>query len=202
MAKTPRSRKQKGKKFEQQVAQFIHEWFLRNNPRYRKLIAKIGNNKLLEHLVLPNRDYASGSSARHKADINLGLLYKFFPYLIETKKWEKFKLDIFQLFERLKTRKCELLKILEDTAQKAEYMTKRYKTPLYPLVVFSANRRGSLVIFYVDKLDFGGTPADLCRTNTAGVTTLIDATNKVGIMELEDFLTLRDKLLKVGKGKD
>ena len=137
----PRSRKQKGKKFEEQVAEIIHNKFYQLIPEYRDFFDKLDNES--KKLLKPIRDFISGISPEHKSDIRLNFAQKFFPFKIECKKWEEFKnysiYDIFSkksFFSKLKKIYIEQLKINEIDDLKEILKT----DPFMPrIIVFSSN---------------------------------------------------------------
>jgi len=127
-----RSRKQKGKKFEDKIAKLIYERYLKYIPEYRNFLSTIDNKKV-KQIFLPNRDFASGSSNRLKGDIDLSIGFKYFPFLIECKKWKKLDYKLHRLLslrDENEFLKIELGKIFYDTKLKAE------EFGLKPMVVF------------------------------------------------------------------
>jgi len=137
----PRSRKQKGKKFEERVAEIIHNKFYQSIPEYKNFFDNL--DKESKKLLKPIRDFISGISPEHKSDIRLNFAQKFFPFKIECKKWEEFKnysvYDIFlkkSFFSKLKKIYTKQLKIGEINNLKEILKT----DPFMPgIIVFSSN---------------------------------------------------------------
>lgn len=72
-----RSRRQKGKRFENLVAQIINNVF------------EIDNNSNIPEQLKVRRNFSSGSANFEKGDINFGILYEYFNnIIIECKKWK------------------------------------------------------------------------------------------------------------------
>lgn len=70
----PRSKRQKGKRFETLVANIINEVFEIND---------------VPDILKVNRSFTSGASNLEKGDINFGIAYKYFQdVIIECKKWK------------------------------------------------------------------------------------------------------------------
>jgi len=120
--------KNKGKKFENQVADILHKYFYNNNNEYRRLYNFLGNKQLK-----PYRDLSSGTLKDvSTSDIQLNLLYKFFPFSIECKFWKEFK-DL-NLNNLLKEKVSQLFNIFEKQVKPVAV-----KSNLIPLLVFKGN---------------------------------------------------------------
>jgi len=191
----PRSRKQKGKKFEEQVAEIIHNKFYQSIPEYKNFFDSLDEES--KKLLKPIRDFISGISPEHKSDIRLNFAQKFFPFKIECKKWEEFKnysvYDIFlkkSFFSKLKKIYTEQLKIDEINNLKEILKT----DPFMPgIIVFSSNfiktplcfvqigkyQNTALLIHKLEKFSNGGElKFFLVKENT----------NRYIILEFEKFL--------------
>ena len=138
-----RSRKQKGKRFEDKIAALIYEKYLSKIPEYQNFISSIEKDKI-KKLFLPTRDYASGSSNRLKGDIDLSIGFKYFPFLIECKKWKSLDYKLHFILnlnsEKDFLEKIQLGKIYSEIKSKAE------EFDLYPMVVFEYNRGAPLML--------------------------------------------------------
>lgn len=122
----PSNCKAKGKKFEEQIADKIHKYFLQHNEEYKKLFILAGNEQLK-----PKRDSSSGNFTNSNGDVELGLLRKFFPVSIECKHHKDLNLPLNLL---LSDNIGKLFKIYFDQA-----VISAEKVGLLPIVVFKAN---------------------------------------------------------------
>jgi len=130
-----RSKKQKGKRFEEKIAALIYDKYLKHIPEYTKFIESIDNPNI-KKLFIPTRDFASGASNRLNSDIDLSIGFKYFPFLIECKKWKSLDYKLHFLLS---------LKTVDDvmnTALGKVYSSVEGKSldmGLYPMVVFEYN---------------------------------------------------------------
>jgi hypothetical protein len=130
-----RSKKQKGKRFEEKIAALIYDKYLKHIPEYTKFIESIDNPNI-KKLFIPTRDFASGASDRLNSDIDLSIGFKYFPFLIECKKWKSLDYKLHFLLS---------LKTVDDvmnTALGKVYSSVEGKSldmGLYPMVVFEYN---------------------------------------------------------------
>jgi hypothetical protein len=150
----PRSKKQKGKKFEEQVAKILHDFFYENLELYRNEFNSLDPES--QKLLKPSRDLVSGSMKEYQSDIRLNLLYKHFPFIVECKKWEEFnELNIFNTLEKNKNRFLKtFLKIYDGQIFNSENTKKRkleildLTLPFYPgVIIFSKNRNKTILSF-------------------------------------------------------
>jgi hypothetical protein len=127
MAMSPSGRKAKGKKYEEKIANILHEMFMEHHKPYRALFEQVGNDELR-----PKRDFASGNMGGSHGDINLNLMKPFFPYSMECKHWASLDLSLNSMIK-------ESIKSLKDVYD-LQCVPKAFECGLTPLVVFSANR--------------------------------------------------------------
>lgn len=131
---TPSNRKTKGKKFEEKIADQIHNALIENISEYKILYESVGNNNLK-----PNRDTSSGNFLTSDGDIDLGIAKKYFPFSCECKHWKVLDLSINSL---LKGQIGSLIKVWTDQA-----LPRAKLTNLQPLIIFRANRTEDFVFF-------------------------------------------------------
>jgi hypothetical protein len=130
-----RSKKQKGKRFEEKIAALIYDKYLKHIPEYVKFIETIDNANI-KKLFLPTRDFASGASNRLESDIDLSICFKYFPFLIECKKWKSLDYKLHFLLS------LENTNSIMDTTLGKVYLSienKSVNSGLYPMVVFEYN---------------------------------------------------------------
>ncbi|WP_298751881.1 hypothetical protein [uncultured Arcobacter sp.] len=132
----PQNRKTKGKKYEQKVADYLHEMFYEHNKTYKGVFDKYGNDQLK-----PRRDSSSGTFNTSVGDIELGLLSTFFPYSIECKHHEDLNLSINSIF------KGEIKKVINIYEEQCVLAS---TDELKPLLVFKANRTKDFCMFSLD----------------------------------------------------
>jgi hypothetical protein len=149
-AKKPRSKKQKGKRFEEQVSELIHQIALAKISKYSSEVAE--NEK-----IKPHRDYSSGTFKNNPCDIELNYLQKYLPFCIECKHWTEFKnYSIFDLFKSKSKFITTLYRIYNEKNSKHDIGN------LTRLVVFKSDRTPILVFFsendfsndFLDRLTF------------------------------------------------
>lgn len=119
--------KDKGKKFESKIAEFIHQYLYDNIVEYQNLYEAIGNVNLK-----PRREKSSGTAKEADNDVDLGLAMKFFPYSVECKH-HKCISDV-----TLNTLMDEKFGWIDKVMEQAETHGKIKK--LTPLIVFRGNR--------------------------------------------------------------
>jgi hypothetical protein len=129
----PGGAKTKGKRFETQIANAIHEKLYRDVEQYRNLYDSCNNENLK-----PKRDSSSGTFTTSTGDIELGLAQQFFPYSIECKHHKDLNLSIDSMFSN----KWKKLQDIYNGQCVPVAMQKR----LEPMVVFKGNRTGSYVL--------------------------------------------------------
>ena len=119
--------KDKGKKFENKIAEFIHQYLYDNIVEYQNLYEAMGNVNLK-----PRREKSSGTAKEADNDVDLGLAMKFFPYSVECKH-HKCISDV-----TLNTLMDEKFGWIDKVMEQAETHGKIKK--LTPLIVFRGNR--------------------------------------------------------------
>ena len=124
--------KDKGKRFEDIIADTIHKFLLEHCPPYQE------NLKINEDLRV-KRNPTSGSTDKDDGDIDLGVAKKFFPYSIECKKWDNLgDLTIKQLMNpKMPLKKTYILQCVPQA---------NFKN-LLPLLVFAGNRTKTYCFF-------------------------------------------------------
>ena len=119
--------KDKGKKFENKIAEMIHKYLYDNVVEYQNLYESMGNVNLK-----PRREKSSGTAKEADNDVDLGLGMKFFPYSVECKH-HKCISDI-----TLNTLMDEKFGWIDKVMEQAKTHGKIKK--LTPLIVFRGNR--------------------------------------------------------------
>jgi hypothetical protein len=155
----PRSKKQKGKKFEEQVAKILHEFFYENLELYRNEFNSLDPES--RKLLKPSRDLVSGSMKEYQSDIRLNLAYKYFPFIIECKKWEEFnELNIFNTLEKNKNRFLKtFLKIYDGQIFNSAKMKNKKNEkldltfPFYPGVIFFTKNRNKTILSFLELIN-------------------------------------------------
>ena len=130
-----RNRKQKGKRFEEKIATLIYDRYLKYIPEYTKFIESIDNPNI-KKLFIPTRDFASGASGRLSSDVDLSIGFKYFPFLIECKKWKSLDYKLHFLLS-LKDDDDVINTHLGKVYMSVE--NKSISIGLYPMVVFEYN---------------------------------------------------------------
>ena len=125
MAKTVKSKRQKGKNFENKVAEIIHNFLYENFKEYKDMVDNVDKS------IGVKRDFSSGLFLNSKGDIDLGAGVKFFPFSIECKKREDLDISLKTLFN---LKKSKLYSIYKNKCIK-----QAQKSGLTPLLVFSKN---------------------------------------------------------------
>jgi len=163
-AKTPRSKRKKGKQLEELVSQVIHNYALKHIPKYKQEFEL--NNK-----IRPHRDYSSGNYKSNPCDVELNYLQVYYPFCIECKNWSEFKnYSIFDLFKK----KSKLLTLLSRA-----YNQNEPPDNLIRLVVFKSNYTD--VLCYIKITDISEYLIDNFRTFV-----LLD--NNFLITKFEEFI--------------
>lgn len=136
----PRSKKQKGKRFEEQVANIINNIFNVNAPKYLSV----------------QRTFTSGAAKFEKGDISFGILYQYFKNIvIECKKWKditKKNSIIKKLYKEYSNRINEdeiLWLIIADNYEKPKIV---FKNSLYKNIIDILIQKNSLVKNITDEL--------------------------------------------------
>lgn len=137
----PSARRQKGKNYENKIADLIHTKLLQSDNEYQKLFESVGNDSLK-----PKRDYSSGNFIDSDGDIDLGLAKKFFPFSIECKNWKTLDLSINTLLQKKIT---SLTKVWTEQA-----LPQASRRELTPLIVFKANRTENFCFYSTDYFKF------------------------------------------------
>ena len=119
--------KDKGKKFENKIAEMIHKYLYDNVVEYQNLYEAMENVNLK-----PRREKSSGTAKEADNDIDLGLGMKFFPYSVECKH-HKVVTEV-----TLNTILDEKFGWIDKVMEQAETHGKIKK--LTPLIVFRGNR--------------------------------------------------------------
>jgi len=134
-------RKQKGKSFENKVADKLHKTFLENCEKYKELFKSIGENEQ----VIPKRDFSSGTFNDSSGDIQLNILKNFFPFHIECKFHKDFK-DL-TLNTLLNNKVKKLYNIWNNQILKSDLKN------LIPILVFKGNRTDDFVFWNTKDFD-------------------------------------------------
>lgn len=133
-------RKAKGKKFEKDVANKLHEFLIANNQEYQSLFEQIGNDN-----VKPKRDTSSGTFSNSDNDIDLGIAKKFFPFAIECKHNAIVSgMTLTTVFKRN-------ISFIEKTMKQAT--THAEKSNLTPLIVMKGNYSSTMVVFHENHIN-------------------------------------------------
>lgn len=119
--------KDKGKKYENKIADMIHKFLYNNVNEYHSIYESMGNVNLK-----PRREKSSGTAKEADNDIDLGLGMKFFPYSVECKH-HKIVTEV-----TLNTVLDEKFGWIDKVMEQAETHGKIKK--LTPLIVFRGNR--------------------------------------------------------------
>jgi len=126
--------KDKGKKFESKIADYIHSKLYEYVDEYRLLYDSLGNVNLK-----PRREKSSGTTKDCDNDIDMGLALKFFPFSVECK-------------HHASVNNVTLNTLLSGDVAWFEKTYKQAKTHadsknLTPLIVFRGNRTCDMVCF-------------------------------------------------------
>jgi len=128
----------KGRKFEKQIANILHNFLLENCKEYKNLIENIDNSIGIKN------DATSGISMNSRGDIDLGAGIKYLPFAIECKKREDLVINLKTIFNLKKSKLYTIYK------KQAKNKAKQHN--LYPLVIFSKKYADNYVFFNINDI--------------------------------------------------
>jgi hypothetical protein len=154
--------KDKGKKFESKIADYIHSKLYEYVDEYHQLYDSLGNVNLK-----PRREKSSGTTKDCDNDIDMGLALKFFPFSVECK-------------HHASVNNVTINALLSGDVAWFEKTYKQAKThatakKLFPLIVFRGNRTCDMVAYKVsDDLPIIKSEANRVLVNGFVIMTLND----------------------------
>lgn len=130
--------KQKGKSYENKIAEYIHNTLYEKCSEYKELFDHCKNDNLK-----PKRDSSSGTFKHSDNDIDLGLAKKFMPFSIECKHHAKIN-DV-TINALLSDKNAWFIKTMEQA--------KDHSKGLIPIIFFRGNRTIDMVCFQTKDID-------------------------------------------------
>ena len=146
--------KQKGSKFEKQIAKSLHESCMMYVTEYKQIFEQLGNDSLK-----PSKDAYSGKNKNSDSDINLGLAKKWIPLAIEAKHHACMLYSINNVING------RMSEIFEAFLQSKIHSEENKKEKLTPVVMFKGNNMKALCLFDIKQIKLDLKDVDYIKKN-------------------------------------